>query len=166
MSPLEVLASHADKPFSFDNQFLRASAISIFPIQANSSVTDIEDSLTGGKKSMTWYQLIAQYKSVYTSNSETGEVLSDNATVKQMKIKFPPESIQGVTASRFKDFFDTHFVGKKSLILPTISESQSFDRQGGKAIPVKNSTDILVDPSFKLIDYIKEYEDKQKLEKK
>lgn len=165
-NPLDVLASHADKPFSFENQFLRSSVIAFMPIQANASATEVDDSSTGGKRQMSWYQLIGQFKSAYSANSETGEAMKDNATVKTMKIKFPPECTENITASRFKEFMDAHFVGKKSITLPIVSESPSFDRQNGKSTPVKNSVDILVDPSFKLVDYIHDVENKSKANEK
>jgi hypothetical protein len=154
MNALKLIQDSANVPFSFENQFLRNSVISIMPIQANSS-TNVDEK-DGVKTTSSWFQLIAQYKSPYSSNTDTGELLTDNATVKQMKIKFPPDSVEGVSPARFKAFMDTHYVGKKSIILPTISESQSFDRANGKSTPVKNSTDILVDPKFKLLDLINE----------
>lgn len=154
MNALKLIQDSANVPFSFENQFLRNSVISIMPIQANSS-TNVDEK-DGVKTTSSWFQLIAQYKSAYSSNTDTGELLTDNATVKQMKIKFPPDSVEGVSPARFKAFMDTHYVGKKSIILPTISESQSFDRANGKSTPVKNSTDILVDPKFKLLDLINE----------
>lgn len=162
MNALQLIQDSSNVPFSFETQFLRNSVISVMPIQANSS-TNVDEK-DGVKTTSSWFQLIAQYKSSYSSNSDTGEVLPDNATVKQMKIKFPPETVVGVSPARFKAFMDTHYVGKKSIILPTISESQSFDRAGGKSVPVKNSTDILVDPRFRLIDLINDVA-KESLEK-
>lgn len=159
MDALQVLNEYSNLPFSFENQYLSISVRTLLPSQANASVTEINDNESGGKKNTTWFHLIAQHKSPYSAVAETGEVIdSDNATVKTFKVKFDKRSTEGVTASRFKDFFNTYYVGKKFFTFPVLSESQTTEKKGDKSFPVKNSIDVMVHPDFKLIDHIREVE--------
>lgn len=162
MNALQVLDKYSKLPFSAENMYLTISVRTAMPIQANSSVSEMDDKTTGGKKSNVWYHLLASYKSNYTSTAETGELLDTNATLKQLKIKFDKRSTEGVTASRFKDFFDSHFVGKAFFTFPVLSESptRSKKRNGDKEYyeDLKDSTDVMIHPDFKLLDFMREYE--------
>jgi hypothetical protein len=162
MKSLDHLKSLSEMPFSFENQFKKSTAVVFQPAQANSSITQVDDKTTGGKRQITWFQLVGMFKTNYTANAETGEVLPDNSTVKTLIVKFSPATAEGVSASRFKSFFDTHFVGKRSIILPISSESEKVEFKDGKRIPIKNTFEAQVDPDFKLIDLINEIEGKSK----
>jgi hypothetical protein len=169
MEALELLNNYAKLPFSAENMYLTTSVRTALPMQANSSSSETDDKMTGGKKAFTWFQLVANYKSNYSAVSETGEIMSDNATIKTLKIKFSKQSTEGVSASRFKDFFDTHFVGKQFFTFNVLSESPTRDQDKqnvGKYIIDRNSTDVMVHPDFKLIDFIREYETKLKIVQK
>lgn len=161
MDALQILNQYSKLPFSLENQFLSISVRTVMPIQANSSVSKMDDKETGGKKDFTWFHLIAQTKSNYSAVAETGELMEDNASIVTLKIKFDKKSTEGVSASRFKDFFDEHIVGKQFFTFPVLSESPTRSKSNGVTEYVKNSIDITVHPDFKLIDFIRDIEAKK-----
>lgn len=166
MDALQVLSQYSNLPFSAENMYLTISVRTALPMQANSSVSQSDDKETGAKKDFTWFHLIATYKSNYTATAETGELMDTNASIKQLKIKFDKRSTEGVTASKFKDFFDTHYVGKSFFTFPVLHESPTRTRKriGDKEIfeDDKHSIDVMVHPDFKLLDHIREFEAKAK----
>lgn len=129
--------------------FSKTSVVTFVPIQANASSSE---------DSGDWAHLVCTYKSRYSAVDSAGNPIdTDNATVKTLKVKFSKESMAGVTPKRFKQFFDDHFVGKKEISLHITGELPVYSNK----ILVKNETQAVVVPDFKLIDFINQIESKK-----
>jgi hypothetical protein len=122
--------------------FTKTSVITFIPIQANAS---------SNEDSGDWAHLVCTYKSRYSALDGAGNPIdTDNATVKTLKVKFSKESMTGVTPKMFKSFFDDNFVGKKEISLHVTGELPVYTNK----ILVKNETQAVVVPDFKLLDFI------------
>jgi hypothetical protein len=133
---------------SLQNQHKRMSFIGVLPIQANSNYS--QKNKDGVEQY--WAQLLVNFSSAYNRTDESGQIHEDNKSLKTLVISFPMSylSKQNISTHQFKDFFDTHYICKKFLILPVSEEKQAFQVQGDKKIPIKNQTKVEIDPSFDL----------------
>jgi hypothetical protein len=153
--------------FSFENQFLRASFIAFMPNQSNASFATEEQ--MENNKGFTYAQLKSTYKSSFNRVDDSGEVLNDNATTFNFKLKFPRTYLDknGVTLSQFKTFFDENFVGKRMVFFPTLGETQSSKGQGDKRIVIPYHTESEIHPDFDLKAFMEVHKkDNSKTEKK
>jgi len=142
---------------SLSNQHNRLSLIGVLPIQANSSFTkDQLNTLTNEKKDIYWAQLLCNYSSSYNRTDENGQVHDDNASLKTLVIKFPMDYLksQAVSTQQFKTFFDKNYVGKAWLILPVSEEKGSSTWKDKKSVPIKNQTEVTIDSSFNLKEFM------------
>lgn len=150
--------------FSFENQYLRFSYISILPIQANTSSG--KDETTG--KETSWCQLTAQYKVAYDRVDEKGEVYEDdNATVKTIFIKFGYDYMKkyNITGSELIKFFRENFVGKRFLTLPVGEETPVFEFKNNARNIVKNQSQVRIDDEFDISAFIKSFTTSSKVAK-
>lgn len=134
----------------FNDMFIKSSTITIVPVQANASVTEDKEKNTVGN----WAHIVGSYKSSYSSVDENGNILEeDNATIKTIKIKFSKDSLVGVNNQMFKEFFTKNIVGQYSLTLPVHAELPVYNNK----VLVKNETQAVVLSSFKLLDFIADF---------
>jgi len=155
----ELLDRFESQTPTLQNQFNRLSLIAVLAIQANTNFSKDKD----GVESY-WAQLLCNYKSTYNRLNENGEQTDDNASLKTLVIKFPMSYLKkyNFTSNQFKNRFDANFVMKQWLILPVTEEKQSYQYLNDKRMPIKNQTEVTIDPDF---DLSKLFEDELKPKK-
>ena len=144
-----ILEEFADIATTIKNSKDRVMVAGLVPL------TVIAGSSKGNQGSFSWFQLEGNFKSGYNStDSASGEVLM-NESLRLFKIKFPPETIEGVNGSEFKQFFEENYEehGNKFFV-PIVSELPQTDKFGNA---MKNATQLVVHPSFQLKKFIEEF---------
>lgn len=151
----QMIEEDSKVAFSFENQYRRATYVTVMPSSVNTSATT--DPST--KKTSIWFHIVAQFKTQYASIDENGQVSDDaNETIKQLFIKFPQSYLeeQKVLQSEFKKFLKEHFIGKHFLTLPVGTEGQKYEIKGDKLVAIKNQTETTISENFNLRAFIDE----------